>query len=453
MKLFKLINWICIYVFIFLFIGCEEMFRNPLDYSGTSSNNSYQQAPKITRLVISGITNETATVIWYTDKPSNSNVIYNEDLGTEKNVLDSTYVIEHFIQLKNLKSSTKYNITATSEDPLGNLASSSKKKFVTELNLSNNSDPSLDTSGDTLGPITSSLTSSPNPTVGATSVSLGASVSDSGTGGSTISAAEYFVDTTGTNGTGTAMSAQDGTLNSIIEAIQATINISGWSVGTYRIYVHAKDSQNNWGSFQYVDLSVTSGDISGPITSSLTSSPNPTVGATSVSLGASVSDSGTGGSTISAAEYFVDTTGTNGTGTAMSAQDGTLNSITEAVQATINISGWSVGTYRIYVHAKDSQNNWGSFQYVDLSVTSGDISGPITSSLTSSPNPTVGATSVSLGASVSDSGTGGSTISAAEYFVDTTGTNGTGTAMSAQDGTLNSITEAVQATINISGWS
>src|SRR3989339_2003245 len=269
MKLFKLINWICIYVFIFLFIGCEEMFRNPLDYSGTSSNNSYQQAPKITRLVISGITNETATVIWYTDKPSNSNVIYNEDLGTEKNVLDSTYVIEHFIQLKNLKSSTKYNITATSEDPLGNLASSSKKKFVTELNLSNNSDPSLDTSGDTLGPITSSLTSSPNPTVGATSVSLGASVSDSGTGGSTISAAEYFVDTTGTNGTGTAMSAQDGTLNSIIEAIQATINISGWSVGTYRIYVHAKDSQNNWGSFQYVDLSVTSIIIKPDLTSSV----------------------------------------------------------------------------------------------------------------------------------------------------------------------------------------
>ena len=52
----------------------------------------------------------------------------------------------------------------------------------------------------------------------------------------TISAAEYFVDTDPGEGSGTALSAQDGTFDSEVESIDPVdLNVSGLAVGPHLI--------------------------------------------------------------------------------------------------------------------------------------------------------------------------------------------------------------------------
>ena len=224
---------------------------------------------------------------------------------------------------------------------------------------------------DTTGPVTSSVTASPNPTAGATSVTLTATISDVSTGGSNIASAEYFIDTTGANGSGTPMSASDGAFNSPTEAVTATVDVSGLS-GTHTLYVHGQDANVYWGDTSSTQLNVTEAplpDTTGPVTSSVAASPNPTAGATSVTLTATISDVSTGGSNIAGAEYFIDTTGANGSGTPMSASDGDFDSPTEAITATVGVSGLSTGSHTLYVHGKDSAGNWGDTNSTQLSVT------------------------------------------------------------------------------------
>ncbi|NVM22613.1 MAG: carboxypeptidase regulatory-like domain-containing protein, partial [Desulfobacterales bacterium] len=66
-------------------------------------------------------------------------------------------------------------------------------------------------------------------------------------------------------------------------------------------------------------------------------------------------------STVVAAEYFIDTLGTSGTGVPLSATDGTFDELSEEVIATISILELSHGEHTVYVHGKDSFNNWGDF--------------------------------------------------------------------------------------------
>lgn len=121
--------------------------------------------------------------------------------------------------------------------------------------------PSDEASGTTLpdskGPAASNVLAAPNPTKGASTVTLNATINDSLTGNSTITAAEYFVNTVGSSGTGTAMSASDGIFNSQFEKVTANINISGWAPGNYTLYVHGNDSAGNWGDTASTVLEVT----------------------------------------------------------------------------------------------------------------------------------------------------------------------------------------------------
>ena len=95
---------------------------------------------------------------------------------------------------------------------------------------------------DTLAPTTSGLTVTP----GLTNVgpAIGASVSDTASGSSKIVAAEYFIDATGTPGTGTALS---GTFTSPTVSVSGTITMSSatfnaLSQGTHTIYVEGEDA-------------------------------------------------------------------------------------------------------------------------------------------------------------------------------------------------------------------
>jgi hypothetical protein len=68
-------------------------------------------------------------------------------------------------------------------------------------------------------------------------------------------------------------------------------------------------------------------------------------------------------SNVTAAEYFIDSPGANGNGTAMSASDGNFNSSSEGVTATLTatqFNGLNGGSHTIYVHGKDAAGNWGA---------------------------------------------------------------------------------------------
>jgi len=112
------------------------------------------------------------------------------------------------------------------------------------------------TSADNLGPVTSDVVADPNPTNGATSITLTADVSDATTGNATITAAEYFVGTVDADGSGTPMSASDGAFNYPTEEVTASI-VSTWAVGQYTLYVHGEDAAGNWGDTKSVMLEVT----------------------------------------------------------------------------------------------------------------------------------------------------------------------------------------------------
>ena len=172
-------------------------------------------------------------------------------------------------------------------------------------------------------------------------------------------------------------------------------------------------------------LTVTDGasPTTGPTTSAMMLAPNPTDGSVDVTLSATIS----GDLNITAAEYFVDTQGVAGTGNVMTASDGTFDSTTEGVVATITIADLALlshGDHTIYVHGSDGI--WGAFNFAVLSL---DKIGPATSGITLAPNPSDGSLDVSVSATGNDSASGNSNIAAAEYFIDTTGAYGTGTPM------------------------
>jgi hypothetical protein len=112
-------------------------------------------------------------------------------------------------------------------------------------------------------------------------------------------------------------------------------------------------------------------DTTGPVTSNVLATPNPTRSASSVTVKATISDAFTGGSKIKAAYCVVNkSNGQNVFTGSMTAVDGIFNQITEAVTTNIDVSGWALGTYTVYVRGQDVKGNWGFFNSTVLSVTS-----------------------------------------------------------------------------------
>ncbi len=116
--------------------------------------------------------------------------------------------------------------------------------------------------GDFLGPIiyAGSVQANPSPVGNAeglgvpTSFTITATLSDSTTGLSNISAAEWsYGSEPAPAGSGNPMSADDGTFDSVIEKVTANVSSTvGWPVGEVKIWVRGRDaspakSANNWG--------------------------------------------------------------------------------------------------------------------------------------------------------------------------------------------------------------
>ncbi len=301
------------------------------------------------------------------------------------------------------------------------------------------------------GPTTRGLALSPNPSNGLVPVALSATGDDTSWGNSNIVAAEYFIDAPGTDGTGTPM-----TVNVVapIASLDATIP-AGLTGGTHPVYVHSQDEFGHWGGFATIDLIV---NQTGPTTSGVTVRPSPNNGSLpfnpsqpAVRVDATITAAS--GSTVKAAEGFIDTVGGNGTGFAMTPKDGLFNSMVEDAYAFIPLTTINLlpeGPHQIWVHGKDNSGNWGTAVAADLII---DKTKPAVSNVAAAPNPTNGAASVTLTADAADSLSNGviSKISKAEYFIDTDPGAGNGTPMQAADGAFDSSSEALTASVNVLG--
>jgi len=302
--------------------------------------------------------------------------------------------------------------------------------------------------GDVSGPAASALSLSPNPSSGSSPVTLNALISDVDSGNNTITAAEYFLDATGASGSGIALLAQDGVFDSSSEAVTATIDPTPLPSGNHNVYVHGQDALGNWGSFNVIALKL---DKSGPLTTSLQATPNPTNGSRNVVLSGTADDSTQGNSNIQAAEYFIDVAGADGAGAAMTLnQTAAVASISATIPAS-TVAALSEGNHTLYVHSQDTSGNWGNFATLTLQV---DKTGPAASNLLLRPNPNNGTltyspTVAAVRLDVTASEPGGGPITAAvkniEFFIDYRGAtldpDGSGVPMTPVDGLFNSASE------------
>jgi FtsP/CotA-like multicopper oxidase with cupredoxin domain len=300
------------------------------------------------------------------------------------------------------------------------------------------------------GPTTSAMALAPNPTDGSVDVTLSATIS----GANNITGAEYFIGTAGAGGAGLAMSAADSAFDSPIEDVVATITVADLALlssGDHTVYVHGSDG--TWGAFNFAVLHL---DKLGPETRSITLAPNPSDGSVAVSVSATGDDSATGGSNITAAEYFIDGTGAEGTGTALTVNVAApIASLDGSVDAA-TMGALAEGAHTVYVHSMDMFGWWGAFEMATLAV---DQTGPTTSGVVANPNPNNGSLpynptvfAVRVDATLSDPLVPdvNSTIQRAEGFINTIGADGSGFPLTPRDGLFNESEEDAYAYIPLS---
>jgi hypothetical protein len=241
---------------------------------------------------------------------------------------------------------------------------------------------------DESGPTATGLSLFPNPNNGTlpvntsnSSVRLRALIADQ-LNFSGLTQAEGFIDYDPANdpdGSGFPFMASDALFNSTVEQAFVDIplnTIRMLSQGPHVISFHGQDVAGNWGPMGEVTLVV---DKTGPAISDLIATPNPTGGATNVTLVGTATDSPNGAapaSNIAAAEWFVGYDPGEGFGTPMTAADGFFDTTSEAATATINVGGWPDGSYDISMRAKDAAGSWGAVSVVTLQV-GGNRSGNI----------------------------------------------------------------------------
>lgn len=263
--------------------------------------------------------------------------------------------------------------------------------------------------GDATGPTTRGARVVRNPTNGAADVKLHATADDSQSGKSTIAAAEYSID----GGTPEPMTVNKQAVIASVDAVIPAATVVGLSEAPHEITIRSLDSAGNWG--EWLDPSLTFiVDKTGPSSTDVTVAPNPNNGTMPINAStpairveAMITDnlsgpSGDVNSDIRKAEVFIDTQGANGSGIVMGALDGVFDSDSEAGYTDIplaTVSQLSNGAHTLYVHAQDQARNWGSVATVNLLI---DKAGPVVTNVTASPNPTSGASMVTLTAEATD---------------------------------------------------
>ena len=290
---------------------------------------------------------------------------------------------------------------------------------------------------DATGPVTSALAYA-----GGT---LSATIDDSATGGSSIAGAEYFIDTV----TGPGISMTGSGAGSV--SVTASVAVPS---GEHIVYVRGQDSNSNWGVFSSVLVS--GGDATGPTTKSPSLTPSLTNGSATavIAVHATGDDTATGGSNITAAEYFIGAVGADGSGASLAVNVAApVASLDGSIPSAI-VNAMAEGAHLLSIHSQDAAGNWGAPTTIILVL---DRTAPTSAGVSVAPTPNNGTLAFSGGTSavrvtvttMTDpiAATVNSNIVSAEAFIDTVTANGTGIVVRATDGTYDSSTEAGYADI------
>jgi hypothetical protein len=317
----------------------------------------------------------------------------------------------------------------------------------------------VDTSKDYTGPTAKNLAVDTKAADATRDVAVSATISDAANGGSTIKAAEYIIDDDDPNGpiatsAGTPMTLADDPVTSPAVTTTATGIIpasvladANFAAGKHIVYVRGKDAVGNWGLVGSVVLNVPK---TGPATTGGVATPALTNGTVSVDVSATGDDSVAGG-IITNAEYFLDTVGTNGTGTIMLVNRAATVVSVDANLPAATVAALSEGTHDVFVHVKDKLGLWGPVLDIPLAI---DKTGPATLATAISPPATNGKASdpsnpgyFKLTTEIKDTAPGNSTIVQAEAFLGSVKANGTGLQLRPVDGKLDSSDETMYALI------
>jgi hypothetical protein len=248
-------------------------------------------------------------------------------------------------------------------------------------------------------------------------VALSATASDSASGNSNITAAQYWID----SGSPQPMTVNAATPTASLTATIPAVTVNALIEDTHVVSVRSQDSVGNWGTASTISLVV---DRTGPTTGGVAASPGATNGTQgynsstpAIRITATFTD---GPSKVSGGEGFIDTVGANGAGIILQPTDGVFNSGSENVYADIplaTIAALANGNHTIYVHGKDAAGNWGATSTTTLVV---DKTAPTISGASLSPNTIVfGTASVTLNVTAADVGT---SVAGGQYWIDGTAT-------------------------------
>ncbi|WP_421741691.1 S8 family serine peptidase [Cellulomonas sp.] len=198
---------------------------------------------------------------------------------------------------------------------------------------------------DLTGPTTSTPALTGTPTNGSADVVVHATADDTATGGSVVEAAEYFVDNVGATGTGAAMTVAAA---GPVTDLTATVPTANLENGSHVVSVRGRDAAGNWGPVATGSLVV---DKVRPVISALTATPNPTLGATTITMTGTVTDT----SDLTRAEWFRGTDPGPGLATPMTIT-GTAPTFT--LTTSIDVTTWNEGTHTLTVRTRDAAGNW-----------------------------------------------------------------------------------------------
>jgi hypothetical protein len=258
----------------------------------------------------------------------------------------------------------------------------------------------------------------------------------------------FSEDVTGFAGADVTLTGGTGTITATVTGTGKNYNVavSGITSGTVAASIGAGKTTDAAGNGNLASTSTDNSvtfDAAPPAVSNVAVDPDPTNGSIDVTATARVDDASSGNSKIVSAYYKID----NGAEVSMAAADGSFNSATEDVTASIpaaTVAALSNGSHQVCVRGVDQAGNTSSYTDTGACATlTVDKQPPVVSSVTVSPSLTNGSINVTATANVDDAATGNSRITAAYYSID----GGAAVAMTASDGGFDEATENVTASI------
>jgi hypothetical protein len=191
-------------------------------------------------------------------------------------------------------------------------------------------------------------------------------VDDSTTGGSNVTAAEWFLDVAGSPGSGRPMTGSFGGVSATVSGTISTADLATLTSGPHAVLVRGRDAAGNWGPLATGTLTI---DRTGPAASGGALTPSPTQGSATANLSGTLADAA---SSVVAGEWFIGTDPGPGNATALVAADGAFDGPSESVRAAISTAGRPFGELIVSFRGRDAAGTWGSVATVPFLVTPAD---------------------------------------------------------------------------------